>query len=51
MCPVEEDDEEIEYGKLYEHRLEESRLHSPVEADDIWPHWSAGVPTRLRRKL
>jgi len=29
VCPVKEDDEEIEYGKLYEHRLEESRFGIP----------------------
>jgi hypothetical protein len=51
MYPIEEDDEAIEYGKLYVHSLEDSELHSPIEADDIWPHWSDGVPTKLRRKL
>jgi hypothetical protein len=48
----EENDEEIEYGKLYTSSLEdESKLLPLKEAADIWPHWSEGVPTKLRRKL
>jgi hypothetical protein len=50
VCCIEEDDEEIEYGKLYVHSLgDDSKVRRPLEADDIWPHWSEGVPTILRR--
>ena len=45
-------DEEIKYGKWYRYTAkttlaEEYKVHPPV----IWPHWSEGVPTKLRRKL
>jgi hypothetical protein len=50
VCCIEENDEEIEYGKLYVHNLEDDREPPrPLQADDIWPHWSEGVPTKLRK--
>jgi hypothetical protein len=55
VCCIEEDDEdddEIEYGRLYIHNLaEESKVNSPKELGKIWPHWSEGVPTKLRDTL
>ena len=48
VVPIEKDDDEIEYGKLYVHNLEDNGLHPPKVTEDIWPHWSEGVPTRLR---
>jgi hypothetical protein len=50
VCP-EEDDEEIEYGKLYTSILEDENELLPLKKENIWPHWSEGVPTKLRRKL
>jgi hypothetical protein len=47
----EEEDEEIEYGKLYTSSLEEESKLLPLKKEDIWPHWNDGVPTKLRRKL
>jgi hypothetical protein len=47
VVPI-EDDDEIEYGKLYVHDLKDSGLHRPTAREDIWPLWSDGVPTRLR---
>jgi hypothetical protein len=50
VCCIEEDDKEIEYGKLYVHGLgDDSETPRPLGADDIWPHWSEGVPTKLRK--
>jgi hypothetical protein len=51
---TEEDEEEIEYGKLYSYTAkdtlaEEYKIHSP--RGDIWPHWSDGVPIKLSRQL
>jgi hypothetical protein len=51
---TEKDDKEIEYGKWHRYTAkttiaEEYKIHPPKE--DIWPHWSEGVPTKLRRKL
>lgn len=45
-------DKEIKYGKWYRYTTkttlaEEYKVHPPV----IWPHWSDGIPTKLRRKL
>jgi hypothetical protein len=53
VCSIEKIDEEIEYGKFYVHSLgdEDSAESRPLEADDIWPHWSEGVPTKLRKTL
>jgi hypothetical protein len=49
VCCI-EDDEEIEYGKLYVHSLgDDSEAPRPLGADDIWPHWSEGIPTKLRK--
>jgi hypothetical protein len=53
---TEEDDEEIEYGKLYDYTLEaalaeQDRVHPPRQLDEIWPHWSEGVPTKLRVRV
>jgi hypothetical protein len=48
---IEEDDQEIEYGRLYVHSLGDDReAPRTLEADDIWPHWSEGVPTKFRKK-
>jgi hypothetical protein len=52
-----DDDDEIEYGKLYVHtpttNLDEIGSLLPLKGDDgeLWPHWSEGVPKKLRRKL
>ena len=51
---TEKDDKEIEYGKLYSYTAketlaEEYKVHPPVR--NIWPHWSDGVPIKLRRQL
>jgi hypothetical protein len=48
---TETDDEGIEYGKLYAFTAkttlaEEYKIRPPRQ--DIWPHWSEGVPTKLR---
>jgi hypothetical protein len=53
---TEEDDEEMDYGKWYEYDAkaalaEEYKVHPPKETEDIWPHWSEGVPTKLRIKV
>jgi hypothetical protein len=53
VCGSGEDDEDFEYGKEYVHTpetafAEESKLN-PVATGDIWPHWSEGVPTKMRR--
>jgi len=52
----EDDDEDIEYGREYVHTtdaaLEEARkLQAPLSDSDIWPGWSDGVPTLLRRTV
>ena len=51
---TERDDEEIEYGKLYEYTPEtaleeENKIRPHKPAEDIWPHWSEGRPTKLAR--
>jgi hypothetical protein len=53
---TEENDLEIEYGKwqLFDAKtcLAEEHRMRPLEAnDDIWPHWSEGRPTFLRRNF
>jgi hypothetical protein len=53
---TEEDDVEIEYGKWHQFDaktcLAEEHKVRPREAnDDIWPHWSEGRPTFLRRNF
>jgi hypothetical protein len=45
-------DEKMQYGRWGRYTAkttlaEEYKVHPPV----IWPHWSEGVPTKLRRKL
>lgn len=50
----EDDDKELEYRKWYRFtakttRAEEQKIRRPAE--DIWPHWSEGVPAKLRRQL
>jgi hypothetical protein len=55
MCGGAEDDDDFEYGTEYVHSpetvlAEESKLN-PVQADDIWPDWSTGVPTKMRRRV
>jgi hypothetical protein len=52
----ENDDDEFEYGKLYVHtpstNFDEDESLLPLKGDgEIWPHWSEGVPNKLRRKL
>lgn len=51
-----DEDEEMEYGKWHVYtaesdREEETNLLPLKTAGDIWPHWSEGVPAKLRRKL
>ena len=53
---TEKDDEKPEPGKwnIYTAETtlaEESKVRPPKKVDDIWPHWSEGVPITLRRKL
>jgi hypothetical protein len=46
---TEEDDKKLWMkGKWYakDNLAEEDKVHPP----DIWPHWSEGIPTKLRRK-
>jgi hypothetical protein len=52
MCTA-KDDNEIRYGKWNEHTPEETfaELNTVRPAFDIWPNWSEGVPTKLRRQL
>lgn len=54
MSGSEEEEDDFEYGREYVHtpetvHAEESKL-IPVQAGDIWPDWSEGVPTRMRRR-
>lgn len=57
MSEVDErDDEEFEYGREYIHTadmaLEEARkLLTPLGESDIWPGWTDGPPTMLRRTV
>jgi hypothetical protein len=49
---TEDDDKEIKYGKWNRYTAktilaEEHMVHPPK--GDIWPHWSEGIPTKLRR--
>jgi hypothetical protein len=30
---------------------EGNKVHPPKEEEEIWPHWSQGVPTRFRRRI
>jgi hypothetical protein len=51
---TEKDDTEIEYGKLCSYTAkdilaEEYKVHPPI--GKVWPHWSEGVPIKLRREL
>jgi len=53
---TEDDDEEIEYGKLYVHTAEmalaEANKLCPTEAEEtIWPHWGKERPTKFRLML
>jgi hypothetical protein len=52
--PTEKDDKEVEYGKWQEHTPEETGAELttlPPALGDIWPNWTEGVPTKLRRQL
>jgi hypothetical protein len=50
---IKQDEDEAEYGSwefTAQDVLEEQRkLLAPRAPEDIWPHWSKGVPTKLRR--
>jgi hypothetical protein len=51
---TEQNDQEIEYGRWYVHEAkdpleEESKIRPQRNAQKIWPHWSHGVPKKLRR--
>ena len=53
---TEQDEEEIEYGKwnITDAKAfleEEKRLPHPKNVAEIWPHWSEGRPTKLRRRV
>jgi hypothetical protein len=53
---TEQDDEEIEYGRQYDYTLkntliEEYKVRPPKKLAKIWPHWSEGIPTKLRLKV
>jgi hypothetical protein len=55
LCCSEKDDEEVEYGKWIVHTAatnypEDEKEKSP-ENKTIWPHWSQGVPRKLRREV
>jgi hypothetical protein len=47
------DEDEAEYGSweftANDILEEERKLFQPKAPEDIWPHWSQGVPTKLRR--
>ncbi len=43
------DEDDFEYGKLYEHQLGDEKEPAPVCPEDIWPSWIDGVPNKLRR--
>lgn len=54
--PTDGEDKEIEYGKWNTYTaegalLEQKELERLAPSDDIWPHWSEGVPRKLRRKV
>lgn len=53
MSGADEDDDEFEYGKEYVHTadaaLEEARQLLAPGGNDIWPSWTDGAPTMLRR--
>lgn len=40
------DEDDFEYGKLYEHKLDETA--NVAVATEIWPTWTEGVPEELR---
>jgi hypothetical protein len=51
---TEEDDREIKYGKWHRYtakttRAEENKVHPPE--GEVWPHWSQGIPTKLRKRV
>jgi hypothetical protein len=50
---TEQDDREIKYSKWYvfdakASLAEEDKIRPPKKVEPIWPHWSEGVPTKLR---
>jgi len=53
---TQDDDQELEYGKWHVYTAkttlaEEYKIHPPQKPENIWPHWSEGVPTKLRRAI
>jgi hypothetical protein len=51
---TEADDKEIAYGKWHRYtakttRAEQNKVNPPE--GEIWPHWSEGVPTKLRTRV
>jgi len=53
---TEQDDKEIRYGRWHHYntkttRAEEDKVHPPKAVEEIWPDWSEGVPTKLRRRV
>src|SRR5262249_25507537 len=52
---TEQDDKDIKYGEwnVYtakDTRTEEGKVHPPKVVEEIWPHWSEGIPTKLCRR-
>lgn len=55
MVWIEQDDKDVKYGKWKAYTAkttlaEERKVHPPPEKE-VWPHWSEGVPIKLRRKV
>jgi hypothetical protein len=49
---TEQDDKELKYGKwnVYTAKsslVEQNKVHPPEKVEEIWPHWSEGVPGKL----
>src|ERR1700722_19937239 len=53
---TDQDDEEKEYDRLYVHDAtdpleEEQRIRPQSPIQEIWPHWSEGVPAKFRQRV
>lgn len=50
MNDREQYDDEVEYGRVYAFDLSGDESDAQL-SNVIWPHWAAGVPTKLSRKF
>jgi hypothetical protein len=53
---TEKDDHEVEYGRWQvctakSTHFELAKVDRSLVGEEIWPHWSDGVPTKLRKKV